>query len=56
MDNRPFLSDQFQQRDESKHNCTSNMLKFFDFHKNLQSQVVNFQFLIYSILHLKSIF
>uniref|UniRef100_A0A336MJ11 CSON000696 protein n=1 Tax=Culicoides sonorensis TaxID=179676 RepID=A0A336MJ11_CULSO len=43
MDNRNALfSDQYQPTNELKHNCTSNMLKFFDFHKNLQNQH-NFQ-------------
>lgn len=28
-----------EQKADMKNNCSSNMLKFFDFHKNLQNQV-----------------
>lgn len=30
-----------EQKLDAKNNCSSNMLKFFDFHKNLQNQVNN---------------
>ncbi|XP_063702072.1 putative uncharacterized protein DDB_G0286901 isoform X3 [Culicoides brevitarsis] len=45
MDNRNALfPDQYHHRDETKQsNCSSNMLKFFDFHKNLQNQQQNYQ-------------